>query len=183
MIQTTTKRMKRTTKRTNSRNARMGVTGKRPTRSDDGRSKEVKALEIRFTKAAPWCCPSCGDYYIQDRPAGKDIHGHDTYEYALYHKLRFQVIRRFRTRRQAYEYVSRITGFSRWDIRMGSYGILVNDREYLGVLYNGTMYRITKRTREVATRPAEDERLTGWHMKYVDCLSEAKEIIQREDLP
>lgn len=117
--------------------------------------------EIRFSRAAPWHCTSYKSYYIQDRSSGRDVHGNETYEY-----------------------VSRLTGYSRWDIKMGSNGIVVNDREYLGVVYGNTMYRITRRTREVATRPVDDKQLTRWHMKYVDCLSEAKEIIQnREDLP
>lgn len=140
--------------------------------------------EIRFSRAAPWHCTSYKSYYIQDRSSGRDVHGNETYEYALFLKQPFQVVRRFRTRKQAYEYVSRLTGYSRWDIKMGSNGIVVNDREYLGVVYGNTMYRITRRTREVVTRPVDDKQLTRWHMKYVDCLSEAKEIIQnREDLP
>ena len=31
--------------------------------------------EVKFTKAAPGACPSYGEYYIQDRPYGRDIHG------------------------------------------------------------------------------------------------------------
>ena len=134
--------------------------------------------EIKFTRADPWRCPAYKDFYIQDRPAGRDIYGNNAYKYALFRKIPFQVIRRFRTRKQAYEYVSRITGYSRWDIKWNSYGIVINDRDYLGVLYNGTLYRITKRTREVATRPLNDEQLSGWFIKYVECLTYAKELIK-----
>ena len=134
--------------------------------------------EIKFTKAAPYCCPSYKNYYIQDRYTGRDIYGNETYEYALFRKQPFQTIRRFRTRRQAYEYVSHMTGYTRFDIKMGSSGIIMNDREYLGIIHGYTMYRIAKRTREVATRPVNDTQLTRWHMKYVDCLSEAKEILE-----
>lgn len=144
--------------------------------------RRCEVQHIRFTKSAPWCCPSYKDYYIQGRPSGRDVHGNDTYEYALFRKQPFQVIQRFRTRKHAYEYMSRLTGFTRWDIKNGSSGIIINDRQYLGVIYNGAMYRITRRTREVATRPVDDEQLTHWHMKYIDCLSEAKEIIQSKEL-
>ena len=134
--------------------------------------------EIRFTRAAPWRCPSYKDYYIQDRPTGKDIYGNDTYGYALFKMKPFQVIRRFRTRKQAYEYVSRITVLEQWHVKMGSHSIIVNDHDYLGVIYGKSMYRISKRTCEVATRPVEDEQLSGWFMKYVECLNYAKELIK-----
>lgn len=139
-----------------------------------------KGQEIRFTRGgAPWRCPCYKSYYILERFGGRDIYGNETYEYALFHKQPYQVVQRFRTRRQAYEYVSRRTGLTRWDIKMGSVKVVINDREYLGVIYGNIMYRISRRTREVAIRPLYDKQLTRWHMKYVDCLSEAKEIIQR----
>ena len=134
--------------------------------------------EIRFSRAAPWCCPSYKDYYIQDRSSGKDVYGNDAYDYALFKRQPFQVIRRFRTRKQAYEYVSRITGFDQWHIKMGSFSIVVNNHDYLGVIYGKSMYRISKRTREVAIRPVDDEQLSGWFMKYVDCLEYAKQLIK-----
>ena len=134
--------------------------------------------EISFTRKAPCACPSYKDYYIQDRPDGKDVHGNDTYGYALFKRQPFRVIRRFRTRRQAYEYVSNLTGLSRFDVKMGSSRIVMNDHEYLGVIHGKDFYKLSKRTREVSTRPVDDEQLTGWYMKYVDCLSEAKQIIK-----
>ena len=133
--------------------------------------------EIRFSKKAHWCCPSYKDFYIQDRYIGRDVYGNETYEYALFRKHPFHVIRRFRKRKQAYEYVSNLTGYTRWDIKMSNYNI-INERDFLGVVYGNTIYRIVKRTREVQSRPIDDERLTCWHTKYVDCLSEAKQIIQ-----
>lgn len=139
-----------------------------------------KVQEIRFSRPTPGSCPAYKDYYIQDRFAGKDIYGNDAFEYALFKRVPFKVIRRFRTRKRAYEYVSNLTGFSRWDLSYRSCGIVVNDKEYLGVISNGTMYRITRRTREVATRPANDEQLTGWFMRYADCLEEAKQLIQEK---
>ncbi len=62
---------------------------------------------------------------------------------------------------------------------MGSQSVITNNHEYLGVIHGDIMYRISKRTREVAMRPVDNEQLTGWHMKYVDCLSEAKSLIEK----
>ena len=132
---------------------------------------------IKFTRTQPGSCPAYKDFYIQDRSAGKDVYGNDAYEYALFRRRPFELIRRFRTRKQAYEYVSRMTSYTRLDIRLRSCGIVVNDREYLGIIHGGVMYRISKRTREVCSRPVDDERLTGWYMKFADCLSEAKQLI------
>ena len=136
--------------------------------------------EVRFNKKAPWCCPSYKNYYIQARYIGRDIYGNETYEYALFRKLPFILIRHFRTRKQAYEYLSNLTGYTRWDIKMGNQNI-VNDYDFLGIVYGSTIYRIEKRTRELYSRPIDDERLTCWHTKYVDCLSEAKQIIQSRE--
>ncbi len=133
--------------------------------------------EVKFTKAAPGACPSYGEYYIQDRPYGRDIHGNECYQYALYRKRRFETLRRFRTRKQAYQYLSNRTGTSRWDIQYGSYSIIVNDRDYLGILHGSVMYRLNKRSREIQTRPAEDERVTVWYDKLNECIAEAKQII------
>lgn len=137
--------------------------------------------EIRFTKAVLYGCPAYKDYYIQDRAIGKDVYGHEAYEYALFRRNHFKVVRRFRTRKQAYQYVSDITGLDQWDVKMRGYRIITNDRECLGVLHNDTMYRIMRRTREVAVRPSKDEQLTGWYDKYNDCLSAAKQIVKSEE--
>lgn len=137
--------------------------------------------EVRFTKTAPWRCPSYKDYYIQEWDAGKDIYGHDAYMYALFRRCPFQVIQHFRTRKQAYRYVSSLTGVTLWDVKMGSYRIITNDQNYLGVLHNRAMYRITKRTGEVAVRPVDDEQLSGWYDKYSDCLSAAKQIVKNKE--
>lgn len=136
--------------------------------------------EVRFSRTAPWCCPSYGEYYIQDKFSGKDIYGNDTYEYALFRRKPFQVIRRFRTRKQAYMYVSQVTGLDQWDIKMGSHSVITNNHEYLGVIHGDIMYRISKKTREVAMRPVDNEQLTGWHMKYIDCLSESKALLEKD---
>ena len=36
---------------------------------------------------------------------GKDVYGHDSYEYALFKRIGFQLVKKFRTRKQAYEYL------------------------------------------------------------------------------
>ena len=148
-----------------------------------GRPAVKKKDEIHFTRSRPEACPAFRDYYIQDRLSGKSVYGHDTYEYALFRKIRYRLDRTFRTRRQACSYVSAKTGLSRWDIRWQSCSIICNDRELLGVEHCGILWRIEKRTYpvRVSTRPIEDERITGWHMTYSECLTAAKEIIKQEE--
>ena len=137
-------------------------------------------MEIRFTRSGPGACPAFRDYYIQDRFAGRDIYGNDAYQYALFRRLSFTVIRLFRTKKQGYRYLSELTGLTDWDVRMGSSSIICHDHEYLGVLSGDTLYRITKRTRLLEKRPAEDQRLTGWFDRYADCLAEAKYLLSKE---
>lgn len=136
-------------------------------------------MEIRFKKTAPDRCPAFRDFYILDRVSGRDIYGHETYQYALYRKNSFHAIRRFRTRRQAYEYLTQKTGLTRLDVKWRSRSIVVNDRDHLGVLHDGTLYRMNKKTREIDSRPLEDEQITGWFDRYADCVAESKEIIKK----
>lgn len=136
--------------------------------------------EITFRKRDPAGCPQYGDYSIRDRYIGRDVYGHERYEYALFRLQHFEFVRRFRTRKQAYRYLSEITYLNRWDIQMGSSSIICHDHEYLGVLSGDTLYRITKRTRLLEKRPAEDQRLTGWFDRYADCLAEAKYLLSKE---
>ena len=136
--------------------------------------------EIKFRKPAPGACPQYKDYYIKDRYIGRDRHGNECYEYALFRRLPFETVRQFRTRKQAYQYLSRLTYLSRFDIEMGCCNIICHDHEYLGVISGDTMYRITKRTRLLEKRPSEDQRLTRWFDRYADCLAEAKYLLSRE---
>ena len=137
--------------------------------------------QIVFSRHTPASCPAYKDYYIQDRAIGNNIYGHEAYEYALFRKCHFRAVRQFRTRKQAYKYVSGITGLSDWDVRMGSGSIIVNDRELLGVRHGGKLYRIEKRTRTVSVRPESDDQLTGWFTSYNECLSAAKAFIQDKE--
>ncbi len=134
---------------------------------------------IKFTRKHPWSCPSFRDFYIKDRANGKDIHGKTIYEYALFRKYQFQVVKRFRTRKQAYLYVSNITGINQYRTKTDNFQVIFNDRDYLGVSSdNGTcqiIYRITKRTNEVAI--LRNVQISGWYDKYIWCLNEAKKLI------
>ena len=135
--------------------------------------------DIRFQRRFTGACPQYRDFVIQDRYIGHDTYGNDCYEYALFRRVDFECIRRFRTRKQAYQYLSNLTGLSRWDMKMGSASIIRNDGECLGLIWGNTMYRLYKRTRVVERRPVEDEQITGWFEKFSECLAEAKEIIRR----
>lgn len=135
--------------------------------------------EIRFTRAAPDRCPAYKDYYIQDRYVGRDIYGHEAYEYALFRRLHFRTVRRFRKRKQAYKYLSDLTGLTRWEVKMGSYHIVSNTRDALCVIHGRAMYRLEKRTNEIRTRPVDDEKLSGWYERYAECLAAAKETVKR----
>lgn len=133
--------------------------------------------DIRFTKAESSACPRYKDYYIQDRVAGRDVYGHETYEYALFRSCGFELVRKFRTRKQAYRYVGDKAYISRFEAEHGS-GRVVRDREWLGVYTHDRIFKIIKRTNEVLSRPVNDERLTGWCMTYQECLAEAKELVR-----
>lgn len=133
---------------------------------------------IRFSRETPWSCPAYKEFYIRDRSDGKDIHGHDAYSYALYRRMPFVTLKRFRTRKQAYRYVSRLTGLDQISVRYGNSRVILNDREYLGVTYDDKMYRIIRCTHEVQERPVEDERLTGWFDNFNECLEMAKELVK-----
>jgi hypothetical protein len=136
--------------------------------------------EIRFQRRLPGACPQYKNFVIQDRYIGRNLYGNDCYEYSLFYKIDFEIVRRFRTRKQAYQYLSDLTGLSRLDIKMGSASIIRNDGECLGLIWGNTMYRLYKRTRVVERRPVEDEQITGWFEKFSECLAEAKEIIRRD---
>lgn len=134
------------------------------------------STEIIFRKKYRWSCPSYGEFYIQDKEAGRDTHGNMTYVYALFKKRPFRPIKRFRKRKQAYEYLSNITCVSREMISDNLYRIH-NDSRYFRILYNKTIFQIDKHTRELSSKPTVDEQITGWIDKYKNCLESSKEII------
>ena len=133
-------------------------------------------MEIKFVKKQPWMCPCYGDFYIQDREAGRDIHGNQTYVYALFKRQKYRLIRKFRRRKQAYEYLSNITCITRETLSANSYRV-VNEARYFRILYNNTIYQIDKYTRELSERPLEDEQLSVWYDKYKICLENSQKIV------
>ena len=118
--------------------------------------------KINFSRSSPWECPVCGPYYIQDRAAGKNIYGHDAYEYALYRKEVYRPEGTFRTKKQAYRHVCSKTGLTIWNVKYKNVDILI-DREKTVVFHDGVYWKIEKRTRPVRvfSRP-EDKRLSAW---------------------
>lgn len=140
--------------------------------------------EIVFKKDDPAACPSCGEYYIQDRVAGRDIYGHEAYEYALFRKSPWMLMWSFRRRKKAYEYLSEKTGLTRWDVVRRSGRVICNDREMLGVQAgDGTLWKLMKQTSPVQVwmRYGTDLQVTGWYMTYRECLEAAKERIAAEN--
>lgn len=133
--------------------------------------------EIRFSRKDPSACPQYKEFCIKDRLAGRDIYGHETYEYALFRLCPFSLVRKFRTRKQAYQYVGEKAYISKYEADHGSSRV-VRDREWLAVCANDRIFKIIKRTNEVLVRPINDEQLTGWRMTYQECLAEAKEIVR-----
>ena len=134
--------------------------------------------EIRFIRSEPYACPRYGTYYIQDRMIGKNIYGHESYEYALFRRIGFRLVKKFRTRKQAYEFLSKKTLVTQWDIKMGACNVIVNNRDVLGIEYGKILYKLIKRTREVYTRPSEDEKLSQWYASYNECLENSKKIVR-----
>lgn len=137
----------------------------------------IAMTDIRFQRRFPGACPQYKDFVIRDRYIGHDTYGNDCYEYALFRQSHFEAVRQFRTKKQAYQYLSNLTGLTHWDIKMGSSSIICNNRECLGLIWGTTMYRLMKRTRVVEKRPVDDEQITCWYEQYTECLSEAKEIV------
>ena len=136
--------------------------------------------EIVF-RAVNGMCPTYKDFYICDRFIGKDVHGHDAYEYALFRRSKKELLGRFRRRKQAYEFLAGIIGcrdkiYVRIMVESGS---AVNEREHLSVRRGDLIYRLEKRTNEVSVRPYYDQQISGWYMTYRECLKDAKETIGR----
>lgn len=89
------------------------------------------------------------------------------------------MIRKFRTRKQAYAYVSNLTGVNQWDVKWGSCRIIGNPRydKLFGVIHMDKMYRINREARTVEVAPLDNEQLSIWFDRYSECVAEAKRII------
>lgn len=137
------------------------------------------AREIVFRPPYVGACPSYGEYYIGQRYAGRDIYGKEAYDSALFRKTPFRLVKKCRTRKQAYQYVAQETGLcwywgkNRREMPPDTY----DNREFAGVIREETCWKVIKRTNEVMTKPLHDEQLTPWFEKYADCLREAKELV------
>lgn len=132
--------------------------------------------EVRFTKKDPAACPSYKEYYIKDRMAGKDVHGHDAFEYALFRRRHFELVKKFRKRKQAYKYVCEACCVSKLGAERGDWNI-VRGTDYIGVYTSRGMYKVMKRSSEVLFRPYDDEQMSGWAVTYNECLTAAKIIV------
>ena len=130
--------------------------------------------EIRFTRPRPDACPQHKDYYIRERWSGYDIHGNETYDYALFQRVQFKFVRKFHRRKQAYEFLAKVAHITKFDVEQGSHRVITNTHEMIGIIGGSMMYRLNKRTRVLETRPIDDEQVTVWHMTYRDCLMDAK---------
>ena len=137
--------------------------------------------KITFRRKHPYSCPAFGMYYIQDRPADRDVHGNSAREYALFQKQPFVFMKRFRTRKQAYEWLGKRTALTRFDVEHGCSRVILNDKTALGVVYGCDMYKLDKRTRTVFARPSDDLRLTIWYDKYAECVRWSKMIIAERE--
>ena len=139
--------------------------------------------DVTFRRTEPGACPRYKDYYVQDRYTGKNVYGHDTYEYALFKKCPFVTIDRFRRRKQAYEYVARETGVTKETEKYTNR--VIREQGWVAVYNGADIWKIIKRTNEVQHRPEQDLRITGW-MQFAECLDAAKayiEQIEQENKP
>lgn len=137
--------------------------------------------EIKFARKNPWECAAYNDFYIQDRFTGKDVYGHDSYQYALFRRCPFRLIQKFRTRKQAYVAFGDVTGISEFDIRMGAYEIIsgAHGGRFFGVQSGDKIYRLDRYNRTIEVRPIHDTRISPWCDKYAECVTGAKQIIAR----
>lgn len=135
--------------------------------------------EITFKPIYSGACPSYGEYYIGQRYAGRDVYGKEAYDSALFRKIPFQFVRKFRTRKQAYQFVAQKTGlYWYWGKnRREAPPDFYDNREFAGVIRGETCWKVIKRTNTVVSKPLHDEQLTPWFEKYSDCLREAKGIV------
>ena len=133
--------------------------------------------DITFSRPYPGACPQYRDYYIQDRFAGKDVHGNDAYDYALFRRFCFIPIKKVSKRRQGYKYLNQITGLSRLELKYRSPSVIVNDRECLGIHHGYNFYKFMKRTGEIFMKPDEDVQISAWFMSYSECLEWSKETL------
>lgn len=128
-----------------------------------------KPEKIVFRRAEPWCCPRYQDYIIYERPCGKDIYGHETHQYALFRTYPLLFVRRFNTRKKAYQYM----------FCLGYHQILFSNPRELVIQVGNKCYKLEKYTRKLYVRQ-DREQLSEWFDSYSECLREAKQIVERD---
>ena len=141
-------------------------------------NQDKKTNNIVFRRPDAGHCPQYKNYVIRDRYSGRDRHGNECYEYALFRLYDFELVKKFRTRKQAYMYLHKLTGLDQISVYYHNPAIICNDHQYLGVLHVDTMYRINKKTRVLEKKPAEALRLTPWYMRQSECIADAKLILK-----
>ena len=132
-------------------------------------------MKITFTKKFEGGCPTYGDYYIQDRFNGFDIHGHGSYVYALYRRIPYTVTYQFSDQAAACEFLKRIALRSRPPVVNDNGDIVALNRS------GSTLFKLDLKTLEISEKPLENERLSGWYQRYSECVAAAKEIIAKRE--
>ena len=139
--------------------------------------------EIVFT-SHNGSCPSYGDYYIQDRFAGKDTYGNAVYDYAVFLSHDYETVATFRTAKQAYEYVQkqfpghlRRSPYSKYGYDAYNYQFTNEAEGWQGCIdKQGNCWKVNKKTRSVEFKKAP-EQLSGWFQTYREALAAAKKIV------
>lgn len=139
--------------------------------------------EITFT-SRDGACPSYGNYYIMDRLAGKDPHGNTVYDYALFLAHDYETVAKFRTPKQAYEYVQaqfpnrlRPSAYPKYGYDANNYQFTNEHEGWQGCIdKQGNCWKVNKATCTVEYKKAS-EQLTGWFRTYQEALAAAKKIV------
>lgn len=128
-------------------------------------------------------CPCYGDYYIQDRKSGYDQYHNDRYEYALFKKEKRELVKRFKKRKKAYEYLSALTGYTEYSIIYNDSRVRLDKRKrVLSVIdkERSFIYWLYLDRGELFKKPYNDNQLSVWFESYADCLQYAKEYIENK---
>ena len=129
--------------------------------------------EIMFVRKDSGDCPRYKNYFIHDRYDGK-IDGKDMYSYALFKDGEVEK-KRFRTFKEAEQYLNEIIGYSDW-AHEDTYYPSVNDEKLKAAIIRGVVYRIWKDINTVEIKQP-DVQITPFYPKYRECLEEAKKIV------
>ena len=118
-------------------------------------------------------CPRYKNFFIHDHYDGH-IDGRDMYSYALF-KDGEKETKRFRSFKEADEYLSDIIGYSDWADKDVHYPTR-DDEVVKAAIIRDVVYRIWKDTNTVEIKQP-DIQITSFYPKYRECLEEAKKIV------